>query len=63
MLLKIHWRLIFASAIRCSRLRLWVGYFIHFKFTPALLFDLLIDVLYSIKGINRLIEKECQTFT
>ena len=35
MFLRIQWRLIFAIVIRCSRLRLWVGYFIYFKFTPV----------------------------
>ena len=32
-LLRIQWRLIFAIVILCSRLRLWVNYFIYFKFT------------------------------
>ena len=31
--LRIQWGLIFAIVIR-SRLRLWVGFFIYFKFTP-----------------------------
>ena len=35
-MLKIHWRLIFAIVIHGSRLRLWVGYFIYFRFTPVL---------------------------
>ena len=26
---------IFTNVIHCSRLRLWVGYFIYFKFTPV----------------------------
>ena len=34
-ILRIQWRLIFANIIRCSRLRLWVGYFIYFQFTLA----------------------------
>ena len=45
--LMIQWRLIFADVIHCSRLRLWVGYFIYFEFTPVffcLMF--LMDVLY-----------------
>ena len=29
-LLRMHWRLNFDKVIRCSTLRLWVGYFIHF---------------------------------
>ena len=33
--LRMQWRLIFANVIHCSRLRLWVGYFIYFKFTPV----------------------------
>ena len=37
--LRIQWGLIFANVIRCSRLRLWVGYFIYFKLTPVLLMD------------------------
>ena len=35
--LRIQWRLIFANFIRCSRLRLWVGYFMYFKLTPMFL--------------------------
>ena len=35
--LRIKWRLIFAIAMLFSRLRLWVGYFIYFKFTPVFL--------------------------
>ena len=31
--LRIQWRFILAIAIICSRLRLWAGYFIYFKFT------------------------------
>ena len=30
--LRIHWRLIFGNVIQCSRLQLWVRYFIYFKF-------------------------------
>ena len=37
--LKIHWRLIFAFPIPCSRLRHWVGYFIYFKLTDVFLFN------------------------
>ena len=36
-LLRIQWRLVFAVAIRCSRLRLWVGYFVYFKFCVLLM--------------------------
>ena len=32
---RIQWRLIFGNLIRCSRLRLWVGYFIYSEFTSA----------------------------
>ena len=35
---RIHWRLIFGSAEHCSRLRLWIVYFIYFKFTPVFLY-------------------------
>ena len=35
--LRIHWRLIFVKVIRCSTQRLWVGYVIYFKFTPAVI--------------------------
>ena len=31
--LRIQWRLSFAIVIRCSRLRLWLGYFTYFKIT------------------------------
>ena len=34
--LRIQWRIVFGNVIRCSRLRLWVGYFIYLKFTSAL---------------------------
>ena len=44
--LRIQWRLIFANVIRCSRLQLWVGYFIYFKFTYVF--------FNSVEEINRL---------
>ena len=34
--LRIQWGLIFGNVKRCSTLRLWVGYFIEFKFAPEL---------------------------
>ena len=37
--LKIQWRLIFAFAISCSRLRPWVSYFMYFKLTYVFLFN------------------------
>ena len=44
--LRTHWRLIFANVIRFSRLRLWIGYFICFKFTPVFFYLMfLMDVL------------------
>ena len=43
--LRIQWKLIFANVIRCSRLRLWVHYFIFFKFTHMFFYlMLLMDV-------------------
>ena len=30
--LRIQWKLDFANVIHCSRVRLWVGYFIYLKF-------------------------------
>ena len=45
--LSILWRLIFANVMRCSRLRIWVGYFIYFKFTPVFFqWMFLTDVLF-----------------
>ena len=45
--LRIQWRFIFSNVIRCYRLRLWVGYFIYFKFTHVFFwFIFLMDVLY-----------------
>ena len=32
-LIRMQWRLISTNVIRCFRPQLWVGYFIHFKFT------------------------------
>ena len=49
--LRIQWRLIFASVIRWSRVRLWVVYFIYFKFTPVFFYWMFFN---SIKEINRL---------
>ena len=50
--------LIFVNFICCSRLQLWLGYFIYFKFyTCALLFDIFNGCSSSIKEINRLIGK------
>ena len=49
-ILRIQERLVFATIIRCYRLRLWVGCFFCFKITSFLL----MDVLYSIKEINSL---------
>ena len=38
---------IFANVIRCSRLRLWVGYFIYFKLTHLLVYLMfLMDAFY-----------------
>ena len=56
--LRIHWLLIFANIIRCSRLWLWVGCLIYFKITPMFCYLMfLMDVFSSIKGINKLISK------
>ena len=45
--LKIHWRLIFGNVMRCSRLRLWVDYFIYFKLIPVFFYWIfLIDILW-----------------
>ena len=33
--LRIQWRLIFGNLMRCFAIRLWVGSFIYFKFTPV----------------------------
>ena len=49
MLLRIHQKLTFGNLIRCSSLRLWVGYFIYFKFT-----SFLVDTFSSIKETNKL---------
>ena len=48
-ILKIHLRLTFGNLIRCSTLRLRVGCFIYFKFTPVFF---LMDVFSSVKEIN-----------
>ena len=33
--LRIHWRFTFLNVKRCSTLRLWEGYLIHFKLKPV----------------------------
>ena len=48
-ILRIHLKLIFGNLIRCSALRLWMGCFIYFKFTPVF-FSM--DVFSSVKEIN-----------
>ena len=59
---RIQWRFIFPIVILCSRLRLWVGYFIYFKFTPAFFWWMFFNSVKEInrlrKEINRLISKE-----
>ena len=46
------------SYVRCSRLRLWVGYFICFKFTPVFFYLMfLMNVICSNKGISKSISK------
>ena len=52
--LRIEWRLIFTNIIRCSRLRLWVGYFVYFEFTHLFFYLMFFS---SIKRINWLISK------
>ena len=49
----------FNNAIRCSRLRLWVGYFIYLQFVRAssIAYQLLVLIFSSIKETNRLISK------
>ena len=42
---------IFGKVILCSTLRLWVGYFIYFKFRPVFFY------LIFLKGISQLISK------
>ena len=45
--LRIKWMDIFANVIRCSRLRLWVGFFIYFKLTHLLVYLMfLMDAFY-----------------
>ena len=48
---RIKWGLLVAIGIRCDRLRIWVSYFIYFKFT-AVFFQSM--VFNSIKEIVRL---------
>ena len=45
---------VFANFISCSRLKLWVGYFMYFKVAPVIFY---LMFLSSVKGINRLINK------
>ena len=56
MSLRIHWRLVFDKVTRYSTLRLWVGCFIYFKFTPVF-FKWIFNGCSSssIKEINRLL--------
>ena len=49
--LRIQWRLIFAIILVYSRLQLWVGYFIYFKFTPVFSWWMFFN---SVKEMNRL---------
>ena len=45
--LRIQWMDIFANVIRCSRLRLWIGYFIYFKLTHLFVYLMfLMDAFY-----------------
>ena len=62
---RINWRLIFGNVIRSSRLRLWVGYFICFKFTPMFFYSMfLIDVLqFNVKYLLKSYYWEKQTFS
>ena len=55
--LRIQWRFIFANVIRCSRLWLWVGYFIYFKFNTCVLLWIFLMFFNLIKEINRLRKK------
>ena len=53
--LRVTMKAFFAIFIRCSRLRLWVDYFICFKFTPVLFNGCFPWILFnSIKEKNRL---------
>ena len=55
--LRIHLRIIFTNVIRCSGLRLWVGYFIYFKFTRVSSTVNQQLIYSSIKETNKLISK------
>ena len=59
LILRMQWRLIFADVISSSRLWLWVGSLICFKFTSVFfLFDVFYGCFFSsTKGINRLISE------
>ena len=64
--LRIKWMDIFANVIHCSRLRLWVGYFIYFKLTHLLVYLMfwwMLFIFSSIKGIDMLISKGISNIT
>ena len=50
MAFRLQQRLIKADVLFSSRLRLWLGYFIYFKFTRVLFYLMfLVDVLVQLK--------------
>ena len=59
--IRIQWRLSLAIVIRCSKLRLWAGYFIYIKFTSVFFQWMFLNSFEKInmlrKEINRLLSK------